>query len=94
MKTMAPGPDRQGGECRPQQGGRAQEAYIQRSETECQQVSRQQNCHIAIGEGTQRFADQKRQNDTVNALRQQPSTNHLSPRNRPTFFKGVSPHHA
>lgn len=59
-----------------------------------QQLGWQQNRYIAIGKGTQCFAHPKRQNYAVNAIRDQPSSNHFNPRNRQTFFKGVSPHHA
>jgi hypothetical protein len=60
MEAMAPGPHRQGGECRTQQGRRTQDADIQGAETERQQIGRQENCHIAIGKCPQSLAHQER----------------------------------
>lgn len=94
MEAMAPGPHRQGGECRTQQGRCTQDADIQGAETERQQIGWKENCHIAIGKCPQGLAHQERQHYPVYTFRQQPAASHFNPRNRPIFFSGVSAHQA
>src|SRR6185369_10135682 len=94
VEAIAPGAHGQGGQSRPEQGGGAQNAYLQCSEAKRQQIRRQEHGDIAVSKRPQRLAHQEGQDKAVNAIRQQQTTNHLRPRSRPIFFSGVSAHQA
>ena len=88
---MPPGPDREGGECRAQQGSGAEQPDLPGTETQRQQIGGQQYRDIAVDESPQGLAGEQQSRFGRNAGREK---HYCRPTRRAIFLAGVSAHQA